>query len=69
MECVYILPYLEGSLIDQVYIHNVFFDREDQFYGLNDILNTDDRGVIVSKLNTAKQRLRTLLIEKGIEIE
>lgn len=69
MECVYMLPYLEGSLIDQVFILNPCLDRDDQLYGLSEILNTDDRGVMISKLNAAKQHLRTLLIEKGIEIE
>ena len=66
-ECMYMLPYLEGSIIDQ-FLHNIFFDRSDLF-GLNDILNTDDEDVIISKLNAAKQHLRALLIDKGVEID
>lgn len=63
------LLYWEGRLIYQVYIYNQIADKEDNLSGTNEILNTDNRKVILSKLNEAKLHLSEILISKGIEIE
>lgn len=65
---LYNLLYWEGLLIDQAYIYNVIYGR-DHLYGLDEILKTRNRGVMISKLNEAKQHLRQILIDQGIEIE
>lgn len=65
---LYNLLYWEGLLIDQAYIYNVVCGR-DHLYGLDEILHTSSRGAILAKLDTAKQHLRQILRDQGIEIE
>lgn len=63
------LFYWEGLCIHDVYICNAMIDRGDDLTGLEEILNTRNRGAILTKLGEAKQHLRQLLIDQGIEIE
>ena len=66
---IYNLFYWEGLVIYQVYFINGLLERDDDLTGLDEILKTHNRGVMISKLNEAKQHLRQILIDQGIEIE
>lgn len=63
------LLYWEGCLIYKVYIHNVIAEKEDDLDGAEEILFTNNRKMIVSRLNEAKSHLREILISKGMDIE
>ena len=58
----------EAVLIEQIYINNVYFDRDD-LHGVNEILNTDNKRVILAKLGEAKQSLAEHLRQRGVDIE
>lgn len=66
---IYNLLYWEGLLIEQVYIFNLINESEDDLNGAAEILNTNNRGTIIRKLNEAKAHLRQILIDRGVEIE
>ena len=55
--------YWEGLLIEQVYIVNC--GREDNLYGADVILKTENRGAIISKLREAKAHNQQTARSKG----
>lgn len=63
------MPYWAGSLIHHVCLYNVVFDEEDDMKGADEILNTQDRRVIKSKLIEAKMLLADALRAQGVPIE
>ena len=60
--------YLDGLLLVTAYINNVV-RGDDTLYGIGYILDTKDERVMISRLNEAKQHLRQVLINQGIELE
>ena len=66
---VFNMPHWAALIIEQIYIYNVFSDREDNLYGVSDILNTNDRRQILAKLREAKEILADLLRAQGVDIE
>lgn len=66
---VFDMPHWAALIIEQIYIYNVFYEREDNLYGVSDILNTDDRRQILAKLREAKEILADQLRAQGVEIE
>lgn len=67
MQNIYNMIYWQGLIIERVYIYNI--NAADDLVGIGEILNTKSRGVILEKLDEAKQNLRRILIDQGIDIE
>ena len=68
-DSIYNLLYWEGLLIEQVYINNMIYKRENDLYGADQILKTNNKGAIIRKLRDAKAHLAEILRDQGIEIE
>lgn len=66
---LYGLLYWEGLLLDRVYIYNLMTESEDDLHGADEILRTNNRGEILSKLTEAKKHLADVLRARGVEIE
>lgn len=64
---IYNLLYWQGLIIEQVYIYNR--NRDNDLYGVNELLFTDDRREILAKLDEAKAALAEILRAQGVEIE
>lgn len=60
--------YLDGLLLVTAYINNVVFDN-DTLHGIGSILNTSDQRVVRNRLHEAKEHLRQVLIQQGMDIE
>lgn len=63
---LYDLKYWEGLVIEQIYIYNRSLD--DNFWGLDEILKTDDRHQIAEKVREAKAHLEEILRGRGVDI-
>lgn len=63
------LLHWEALIIEQVYIYNVFFGAEDDLFGVDEIIGKNNRVIMLQKLGIAKEHLRDLLRDRGIEID
>ena len=63
------LLYWQGSLINQVYYINAYYDYDDDLQGADEILHTRSRAAILAKLGEAKAALADQLRAQGVEID
>ena len=63
------MPCWAGNLIYHVYLYNVVFEEEDDLKGAGDIVRTNDRREILSKLAEAKLLLADALRAQCVSIE
>lgn len=63
------MPYWAALTLEQIYIFNVFWDRDNDLFGVEEILETTDRREILAKLKEAKALLADELRTQGVEIE
>ena len=62
------LLHWQALLIEQVYIHNVYYDRDDE-HGADEIIKAKTTREFFSKLAEAKKALADALRAQGVEIE
>ena len=63
------LLHWEALIIERIYIYNIYYEYGDDLAGVDEILNTDNKRVILSKLGEAKRHLADLLRQRGVDIE
>ena len=66
---IYQLYYWEGLVIERLYVYGAYDEPRDEVTEVYDILHTYNERKVRLKIKEAKQHLRQILIDQGMDIE